>query len=157
MTRWQLLNLPVHLGEAPEPWGTVAALWFLWEERRVDRVGIISRWRRRWEMPLGPGVRLDWSGVWIADATVLWPASARVWRVRRRLDRQGWVLANPGGEVLGLLKDVAFDPDSGAMSWLWLSRGRLADVLHGMVSVPASAVSEDGSSISWLSTGDAVR
>lgn len=157
MTRWQLLNLPVYLGAAPEPWGTVVALWFLWDERQVDRLGIASRWRRRWDLALQPGVRVEWSGVWVADAGMLQPASAPSWRQRRRRDRQGRPLAGPGGDVLGLLKDVAFDPESGAMSWLWLSRGRLADVLHGMVSVPASAVSEDGSSISWLSTGDAVR
>ena len=157
MTRWQLLNLPVHLGDRPEPWGTVAALWFVWEASCVDRLGVVSRWRRRWDVPFDPAIQIDWRGVWVPGPAWLRPATARGWRTRRRQDRQGWALLGSGGHVLGRLTDVAFDPATGSVSQWWLSRGRLADVLDGMVSVPASAVSEDGSGISWMSTGDAVR
>ncbi len=80
------------------------------------------------------------------------PPVGRVW-----LPRPAWRRPAGGGHVLGRLKDVAFDPATGSVSQWWLSRAWLADGLDGMVSVPASAVSQDGSGISWMSTGDAVR
>jgi len=157
VTRWHVINLPVRIGQRPEPWGTVAALWFVWEERRLEGVGVTSGWRRRWQVRYDETVRIGPEGVWVPNWDGVRSISPAAWRGRSATDRQGQGLSDASGRVLGFVKDVGFDPATGHMTTLWLTRGRLADVVQGMVSVPASAVSEDGSGISWMSTGDAVR
>jgi uncharacterized protein YrrD len=156
VTRWHLINMPVRIGTAREPFGLVLALWFEWDEGRVDALGVGSRLRRRFLVPFGDGVTIRPDGVHLADRGAMRLARTADWRERTAGDRAGRMLWERGGRALGIVKDVGFNPETGRMVTLWLTRGRLADIVHGMVAVPAAAVGDAGG-IRWESTGDAVR
>lgn len=135
MTRWHLLNLPVYWEHARERWALVDQIWFDWEGRRLDCLVVGRAGFRLRVLQFGPGVLLGPDRVVVTDRSSL-SLQPRHWqRALRGLDWEGEPVRDRAGHPLGRVKDIDFNPASGVIQKVWLSRGVLADLWEGMVAV----------------------
>jgi sporulation protein YlmC with PRC-barrel domain len=155
MTAWQVHNLPVEI--AGQPIGAVVRVAVDWDRARVAGFVIGYRVGSARFVPFGPGVAVDDRGVHLGGPgavetirrSVLDRLAAADWR-----DRPVW---DKTGRVVGRIQDVEFDPATGAVHAVWVSRGVLGDLWHGMYLVSAAVLHEDGHRIVLERHGDAGR
>lgn len=135
MTRWHLLNLPVYWEQAIERWALVDQIWFDWEGRRLDSLVVGRSGFGLRVVQFGPAVRLGRDRVVVKDRSAVSLRPRRWQRALRQLDWEGELVRDQAGHPLGRVKDVDFDPDTGDIRMVWISRGVLADLWQGMLAV----------------------
>lgn len=155
MTRWHLLNLPVYFSGQIEPWAVVESAWFDWHTRQLDvmRVGRDIHGVR--VIPFNRAVRIQSDAVWVSGRQCvghITRAEIKKWEAQ---DWQGRIVHDLKSRPLGRLKDVGFDEVSGRIEAIWLSRGILADLWHGMLMVKSDAITENAEGITLRITGQA--
>jgi uncharacterized protein YrrD len=156
VTRWHVLNLPVYVTGSREPCASVGAVWVDWEARRVASLMVALNLFGAKVIPLGPAVSIDADGVRIAQRAVIERRSRRWARRWVEADWHGREVVDGTGRLLGHVKDVEFDPKTGSVTALWLSRGILADVWHGMALVGLDDVRVDARRIVVTHPGQAL-
>ena len=135
MTRWHVLNLPVYVTGSREPCASVSAVLVDWEARRVAALMVALNFFGARVIPLGPEVTIDADGIRMARRSVIERRPRRWARRWVEADWHGREVVDAKGRLLGHVKDLEFDPKTGNVTALWLSRGILADVWHGMALV----------------------
>jgi sporulation protein YlmC with PRC-barrel domain len=135
VTRWQLLHLPVRFGEERWPRYRVRHGVIDWEDGRLTHLVIGWGWPRWPSLKIGPGVTLGTHEVWAADAARVEWRPPEAWRALRESDWQGRPVLDNAGRVVARVADAEFNPETGDLVGVWLSRGVIADMWLGMRQV----------------------
>jgi len=140
VTRWQLLHLPVRFGAERWPRYRVRHGVVDWEDGRLTHLVIGWGWPRWPSLKIGPGVRVTTHEVWAADPSRVEWRTPGAWRALRANDWQGRPVVNEWGRVVARVADAEFDPETGDLVGVWLSRGVIADMWTGMRRVDPGAL-----------------
>ena len=131
MTRWYLTNLPVRVGSEHRPRWDVDRVYFDWQRGMLDVMVLHGGWS--WPLlPFGPGVEIRDREVWIADPTLVVRSAKDKLKRARGEDWDDRPCTDARGHTIGRVRDVEFQEDTGEVRAVWISRGVLADVWHGM-------------------------
>lgn len=148
MTRWHLINLPVYVTGAPEPTAAVEAVWVDWQARRVQALVVGGSVFGVRAVEYGDGVRVEPDGVRLRHWSLVRRFPRRMAAMAANGDWQGRPVVDAATRrLMGRVKDLEFDPTSGNIQALWISRGILADLWHGMALSPIAQAQPDGDRI----------
>lgn len=153
MTRWHLLNLPVYFVGQIEPWAVIEAAWFNWHTRQLDvlRVGRDTHGIR--VLQFNQEIRIQSDAVWVLNRQCVGHVTRAAIKKWDAEDWQDRIVHDWQSHPQGRLKDVGFDAVSGRIESLWLSRGILTDLWHGMVMIKSEAIAESEQGITLRITG----
>ncbi len=145
VTRWHLLRLPVRVQGRPRNWTLVQEVVVDWSSMTVEGFVLDSSPFRTLFLPSQNGVRVTPTGVEIVTRAVV-EKRTRHWRQERI--HNDWIyrrrqIYDGNGGVVGLLKDLVIDEETLVVRRIIVSRGLLADLLHGSVVVPVEQISQD--------------
>ena len=154
MTRWHLINLPVYGPGDRRPFAAVSGAWFDWEALRL-RTLVLGRGVRGWRTVRAEKVLIRDDAVVVTDRRAVERVSRRVFRQRQEEDWEGRLVQDVDRRPVGRIRDIEFDPVSGRVLTVWVSRGILADIWQGMVAVDARALASSAEGITVVPVGHA--
>ena len=133
VTRWHVINLPVYVGARREPLGAVRGVWPDWEAGRVDRLTLDAG---PWSVPaiqFTHEVHIDVDGVRLNHVGQVERQSGSWLTALEAGDWQGRLVVDGTGRLVGRVTDLEFQAAGGGLVGIWVSRGILADLWHGML------------------------
>lgn len=155
MTSWQLFNLPVE--ERGQAQGTVARVAVHWDQRRLAGFVVGYRIGGIRYVPFGPGVDVDEWGLHLVRPHVVETISRAALARLMALDWRDRPVHDGAGRLVGRVRDVEFDPATGMVEAVWVSRGVVGDLWHGMYLVSMAVLHAEGHRIVLGRHGDAGR
>jgi uncharacterized protein YrrD len=154
VTRWHLINLPVYSPGARRPFAAVTGAWFDWEALRLKTL-VLGRGVRGWRTVRAEAALIRDDAVVVTDLRAIERVPRRLYRLYQTEDWEGRPVQDADRRPVGRIRDVEFDPASGRILTVWVSRGVLADIWQGMVAVDARALAPSPEGITVVPVGHA--